>query len=64
MEIDQEQRKKIVWEIDRKLQEDGARPIILHSRAATCWSPKVRNMTVMVNSIYNGWRFEDTWLDK
>ena len=29
----------MVWEIDRKLQEDGARPIILYNRAATCWQP-------------------------
>ncbi len=64
MEIDQEKRKKIVWEIDRKLQEDGARPIIFHGRSATCWQPKVKNMTIMVNSIYNGWRFEDVWLEK
>ena len=30
-------RKKLVWEIDRKLQEDEARPIIFHNRNATCW---------------------------
>ena len=29
-ETDQEKRKKLVWEIDSKLQEDGARPIIFH----------------------------------
>ena len=63
-EIDQEKRKHLVWEIDRKLQEDGARPIIFHGRSATCWHPRVKNMTIMVNSIYNGWRFEDTWLAK
>ena len=28
-ETDQEKRKKLVWEIDRKLQEDVARPIII-----------------------------------
>ncbi len=28
---DQEARKKLVWEIDRRLQEDGARPIIFHA---------------------------------
>ena len=61
-EIDQEKRKKLVWDIDRKLQEDGARPIIFHSRTVTCWNPRVRNMTIMVNSVYNGWRFEDVWL--
>ena len=64
MEIDQEKRKRIVWEIDRKLQEDAARPIIMHARSATCWNPRVKNMTIMVNSIYNGWRFEDVWLEK
>jgi peptide/nickel transport system substrate-binding protein len=63
MEADQEKRKKLVWEIDRKLQEDGARPIIYHGIAATCRQPRVKGLTTMVNSIYNGWRFEDVWLD-
>jgi hypothetical protein len=26
-------------------------------------SPRVHGITVMVNSIFNGWRFEDAWLD-
>jgi peptide/nickel transport system substrate-binding protein len=64
MMTDQEKRKKLVWEIDRQLQEDGARPIIFHARGATCMEPYVKGVTVMVNSIYNGWRFEDSWLDK
>jgi len=64
MEPDQEKRKKLVWEIDRKLQEDGARPIITQNLAGTCWQPHVKGLTMMVNSIYNGWRFEDVWLDK
>ena len=64
METDVEKRKKLVWEIDKKLQEDVARPIILHSRAATCWQPYVKGVTVMVNSSYNGYRYEDVWLDK
>ena len=59
-----EKRKKLVWEIDRKLQEDGARPIIFHYRAASCRQPYVKGLTIMVNSIYNGWRFEDVWLDR
>jgi peptide/nickel transport system substrate-binding protein len=61
---DQEQRKKLVWEIDKKLQEDGARPIIYHFRAATCMQSAVKGLTIMVNSQYNGWRFEDVWLDR
>ena len=63
-EADQEKRKRLVWEIDRKLQEDGARPIIAHGKGATCWKPHVKGLTTMVNSIYNGWRFEDVWLDR
>jgi peptide/nickel transport system substrate-binding protein len=54
----------MVWEIDRKLQEDLARPIVMHNRGGTCWTPKVRNFNVMVNSVFNGWRFEDVWLEK
>jgi len=61
---DQEKRKRLVWEIDKKLQEDAARPIIYHNIQATCWQPEVKGLTIMVNSIYNGWRLEDVWLDR
>ena len=64
MEKDFEKRRQLVWEIDRKLQEDGARPIINHNRGATCWHPQLKGLKLMVNSIYNGWRFEDIWLDR
>ena len=64
MEPDPAKRRKLVWEIDKKLQEDVARPIIYHSRAGTCWQPYVKGMTIMVNSSYNGFRYEDVWLDK
>jgi peptide/nickel transport system substrate-binding protein len=63
-EIDQKKRLKMVWDIDVKLQEDIARPIIAHGRAAGCWHPYVKGVTIHVNSIYNGWRFEDVWLDR
>jgi len=61
---DVEQRKKLVWDIDKKLQEDVARPILMHARSGTCWKPFVKNMTIMNNSAYNGYRYEDVWLDK
>jgi peptide/nickel transport system substrate-binding protein len=64
VESDQQNRQKLVWEIERKLAEDGARPIIYYGRGATCWQPRVKGLTVMVNSIFNGWRMEDVWLDK
>src|SRR5260370_2381883 len=63
-ETDIKKRKKLVFEIDKKLQEDVARPIIFHSRQGTCWQPYVKGVTVMVNSSYNGYRYEDVWLDK
>jgi peptide/nickel transport system substrate-binding protein len=61
---DQEQRKRLVWDIDSRLQEDGARPIIYHTRLGTCLEPQVKGLTIMVNSQYNGWRMEDVWLDR
>ncbi|MFI5022800.1 MAG: ABC transporter substrate-binding protein [Alphaproteobacteria bacterium] len=64
IESDREKRKQLVWEIDKKLQEDVARPIIFHSRMGTCWQPYVQGITIMVNSSYNGYRYEDAWLDK
>jgi peptide/nickel transport system substrate-binding protein len=64
METDQQKRKPLVQEIDRKLQENAVRPIIAHTRWATCWQPWVKGLTIMSNSIYNGWRMEDVWLDK
>jgi peptide/nickel transport system substrate-binding protein len=38
--------------------------MIYHNRAGTCRYPQVKGVTVMVNSIYNGWRMEDVWLEK
>ena len=64
VETNVEKRKKLVWEIDKKLQEDVARPILMHARSGTCWKPYVKNMTIMNNSAYNGYRYEDLWLDK
>jgi peptide/nickel transport system substrate-binding protein len=63
-ETDPEARRRLVWEIDRKLQEDLARPILFHYASATCWHPYLRGFTPMVNSIYNSPRFEDMWLDR
>ena len=64
MEFDQKKRKELVWGIERKLAEDAARPILWHNRTGTCWQPYVKGYTLMVNSVYNGWRMEDVWLDK
>jgi peptide/nickel transport system substrate-binding protein len=63
-ETDLEKRKKLVWEIERKLAEDVARPPIGYNVDNTCWDPKLKGVLLQVNSIYNGWRFEDYWLDR
>ena len=64
IEADQQKRKSLVWEIDKKLQADVARPVIYHRRGGTCWQAEVKGLTLMVNSQINGWRFEDVWLEK
>jgi peptide/nickel transport system substrate-binding protein len=56
---DRNKRRRLVWDIDKQLQEDGARPIICHPRAATCMQPQVKALTIMVSSQYNGWRIKD-----
>ena len=63
-EPDMAKRKQIVWEIEKRLAEDLARPIILYDRQATCWQPHLKGFVLHHNSIYNNWRFEDVWLDK
>jgi peptide/nickel transport system substrate-binding protein len=64
IEGDQDRRKQLVWAVERKLVEDAVRPIIFYSRGGTCWQPYVKGLTIMVNSIFNGNRREDVWLDK
>jgi peptide/nickel transport system substrate-binding protein len=64
MEADEGKRKRLVWETEKKLAEDGARPIIFYNRFAYCWQPYVKDWTMMVNSIINNWRMEDVWLDE
>jgi peptide/nickel transport system substrate-binding protein len=63
-EGDPTKRKQLVWEIERRLAEEGARPIIFYPRGGTCSQPYVKGLVTMVNSIYNGYRMEDVWLDK
>ena len=64
MEPDQEKRRQLVWEIERRLAADSVRPVIFFARQAWCLQPRVKGMTLQVNSIYNGSRFEDLWLDR
>jgi peptide/nickel transport system substrate-binding protein len=63
-EGDPDRRKAVLWEIERKLAADDARPIIFYRNGGTCRQPHVKGLTLMVNSVFNGWRMEDVWLDK
>ncbi|MGE0653282.1 MAG: ABC transporter substrate-binding protein, partial [Alphaproteobacteria bacterium] len=63
-EPDQEKRKKMVWDVERLLAKDVARPIIIQGNSGICWHPTVKNFTMHKNGIYNDWRFDDLWLDK
>ena len=63
-ETDHATRRKLVWEVERKLAEDVARPIIYQGITGLCWHPHVKNFVLHHNSLYNNWRFDDLWLDK
>jgi peptide/nickel transport system substrate-binding protein len=63
-EADPARRKDVLSEIEQKLAADIARPILFYARGATCRQPYVKGLTIMANSLFNGWRMEDVWLDK
>ena len=63
-ETDATKRRAIVWDIERRLVRDVARPIIFHGRNATCWQAHVKGYVQHENSIYNNARFEQVWLDR
>src|SRR5215472_9291702 len=58
-EPDPEQRKKLVWEIERRLVEDDARPSIFYPTSGICRYPYMKGQVASVNGNYNNWRMED-----
>ena len=62
-ERDPEKRKKIAWEIDKKLTDEAVRPMLYYMYGATCWQPGLKGINIQVNSIYNNWRLDDVWLE-
>jgi len=62
--LDRAKRAKLVHEIDRKLQADGARPILGWGKQYAVYWPHVKGWAVHENSIYNVGRRQDVWLDK
>ena len=63
-EIDFAKRRQIVWDVEKELAEDVARPIISQGMAGLRWQPYVKGFVLQHNSLYNNWRFDDVWLDK
>jgi peptide/nickel transport system substrate-binding protein len=62
-ETDAAKRKEIVWDIERLLVEDGARPMIYSGNVNTCWHPHLKGIVRKRDSIYNDWRFEQMWFE-
>lgn len=62
--IDQAARKRLVKEIDRKLQLDTVRPTITFAALPYCRRPYVKGYVPSMNSQYSNLRLEDVWLDK
>jgi peptide/nickel transport system substrate-binding protein len=63
-ESDVGKRRALVVDIEKKLADAAIRPVLFYPVGASCMQPYVKGLTIMVNTIYNGWRFEDVWMDK
>lgn len=63
-ERDVAKRRELVWEIERILDGDVARPVILHGRTAQCRQSYAKGHVRAANSIYSNWRHVQVWLDK
>jgi hypothetical protein len=67
-DIDSILRRNMKWSISLKilnfflLQRANSKPP--NDLTRYFHGAKVKGLTIMVNSQYNGWRFEDLWLDK
>jgi Bacterial extracellular solute-binding proteins, family 5 Middle len=62
-ELDRAKRVKLVWQIQRKLEADVARPMLGWRKEYFTQWPYVKNL-VPHNALYNYGRMQDVWLDK
>ncbi len=62
-ELDPKKRLQMVWDIQKKLEEDGARPMMGWRIDYFAHWPHVKNL-VPHQSIYNYGRMQEVWLDK
>ena len=63
-ETDQAKRKALVWEVEKELVEDVARPVIMQNIVGFCRQPRVKGFVLHHNGAYNNWRFDELWLGK
>jgi len=62
-EVDRDKRLKLVWEIQKRLEADVARPMLGWRKEYFTQWPYVKNL-VPHHSLYNWGRMQDVWLDK
>ena len=62
-ELDRAKRLKLVWEIQKKLETDVARPMMSWRNEYFAHWPHVKGL-VPHNSLYNYGRMQDVWLDR
>jgi hypothetical protein len=62
--LDRAKRLALVNEIDRKLQLEGARPVLGWGKQYAVHWPHVKAFPQHENSIFNTSRLQDVWLDK
>lgn len=62
-ELDRAKRLKLVWEIQKKLESDVARPILSWRNEYFAHWPYVKNL-IPHNSLYNYGRMQEVWLDR
>ncbi len=61
--LDPVQRRRLVYEIQKRLESDGARPILGWSIDSYVMWPYVKNL-VPHQTVYSSARFQEVWLDK
>jgi len=62
-ELDKDKRLKLVWQIQKQLEADVARPMLGWRKEYFTQWPHVKNL-VAHHSLYNWGRMQDVWLDK
>lgn len=63
VETDAKKRRRLVWDIDRRIQTDAINPLLAHRLSYYMHWPDVKGL-VPKNNSYGYGRFTDVWLDR